>query len=167
MATCNTDLVRDWVRLGETMRERREALNLTQQQASEAAGVSLAVWSVLERGRNDNPKRKSLRGVDTALGWGHGSAEAIADGGEPTLAGPAPTAGAVRHTRRMEVPGNHAGGRRQSDPMVNLLREMSAAMTEMQRLLAESDLWRQDVLEQQQRILDELRQLRQRNAPGQ
>lgn len=77
----------DYDRLGERIRTRREALGLTQAQAASSGGVSLPVWGVLERAERDSYRTATYRAVERALGWSHGSVEAILAGGEPTIAG--------------------------------------------------------------------------------
>lgn len=75
----------NWTRLAQLARERREELGLHQQDVVDAAGtgLSLAVLSQLENGRNDNPRTSTLMALDRGLQWKAGSAKAILGGGDP------------------------------------------------------------------------------------
>ena len=58
-----------WVRVGEAVRARREALGLTQLDLARAAGVSETTVRVLETARRDSYRRPNLRAIASALGW--------------------------------------------------------------------------------------------------
>lgn len=68
-------------RLGELVRDRREALDLTQRDAEIAAKVSHQTWWQVENGRGASPR--TLRAVDRALRWRTGSAQDVLKGGDP------------------------------------------------------------------------------------
>lgn len=60
--------------LADKIHDRRLQLGLTQEQASEAAGVSSETWRQYESGRSPNsPQRRVLTGIDAALGWQPGT----------------------------------------------------------------------------------------------
>ena len=75
----------DYQRLGDQVRDRRNAIGLKQHQAAERAGISLPVWGVVERAERTRYRKSTFRAVERALGWASGSVEAILAGGEPTL----------------------------------------------------------------------------------
>lgn len=83
----------DMKRLAAFVRERRTALGLSQEQVSAAGGPSSATQRTIENARHGSYPA-TLRRLETALGWEHGSARRILDGGDPVLAPPAVTAGA-------------------------------------------------------------------------
>ena len=58
-----------WQRVAEAIRDRRLTLRRTQQEMSEAAGVSLATWRLLETAGRERYQGLTLRGVTSALGW--------------------------------------------------------------------------------------------------
>lgn len=68
--------------LGARVRERRLALGLSQREAATDAGVSDQTWVNVEQGRKVS--ERTLSGVNRALRWEPGSAEAALDGREPT-----------------------------------------------------------------------------------
>jgi transcriptional regulator with XRE-family HTH domain len=76
----------DWTALGVALRTRREVLRLTRPELGLRAGVHPATIKNYEAGdRAYNKIPKSVALLETALGWGAGSALAILKGGEPTL----------------------------------------------------------------------------------
>jgi len=77
------------LQLGQAARARREHLGMTQNQAAQAAGLAPMTWRAMEAGRRADQRPLTLAGVDRALGWPHGTARAILDGGAP----PAPAEG--------------------------------------------------------------------------
>lgn len=71
--------------LGSKIRERREALGLTQEEAAAAANISPSAWRDIEvRGRT-SLRTSTARGICRALSWYHDSIDSILNGGEPTL----------------------------------------------------------------------------------
>jgi transcriptional regulator with XRE-family HTH domain len=70
------------VRLGTIVRDRRQALEMTQREAADAAGFSDMTWFKVERG--DVVSERTLIGVDRALRWKRGSAKDVLAGGDPT-----------------------------------------------------------------------------------
>lgn len=54
--------------VGKRIKERRELLGLTQQQASERAGVGTTTWRNAEK-RGDLPGPRLLAGMARVLGW--------------------------------------------------------------------------------------------------
>ena len=78
-------MTNDWERLAGAIRERRQALGMTQQQLAEAAGVTRTTIKNLEGARQPTKRPPaSLPAVEHALGWTLGSARAILDGDKPT-----------------------------------------------------------------------------------
>lgn len=71
---------RDW--LGETVRNRRLALGLSKEEAARRGGMSVKTWTSVEKG--DVVRDVTYAGVDKALRWESGSAEAVLDGNDPT-----------------------------------------------------------------------------------
>jgi hypothetical protein len=74
-----------WGRVARQVRGRREALNLTQEEAVARAdgGISKPVWSLIENARQYHYKRRTLVAVCRALGWTPNSIDAILAGGAP------------------------------------------------------------------------------------
>ena len=70
----------DRSRLGRVVRERRNALRLTQRQAAVAADVANQTWINVEQG--EPVKDSTLAGVDVAMGWAPGSASKVLEGGD-------------------------------------------------------------------------------------
>lgn len=68
-------------RLGDVVRARREALNLTQRDAETVAGVSHQTWWQVENGRSAS--QRTLRAVDRAMRWKPGSARSVLEGKDP------------------------------------------------------------------------------------
>jgi transcriptional regulator with XRE-family HTH domain len=69
-------------RLGSRVRQRRLELGLTQRDAALAAGISDTTWLAVERG--EKTSERTLVGVERALRWAAGSAEAVMGGADPT-----------------------------------------------------------------------------------
>ena len=73
-------------RLASYVRERRDALGLTQEDVATRGGPSTATLRLIETASPESPvafRPKSLRQLETALGWEEGSAHAILRGGVP------------------------------------------------------------------------------------
>lgn len=83
----------DRQRLAKFVRERRTALGLSQEQVAAAGGPSSATQRKIENGHHGSYPATQRR-LETALGWEHGSARRILDGGDPVPAPPAVTAAA-------------------------------------------------------------------------
>lgn len=77
-----------WEHLADVVRERRESLGLTQEQAVARShgGISTAVWSVLEgaRQRSNKMEDRTLAAAAVVLGWEPGSLQDILFGGDPS-----------------------------------------------------------------------------------
>jgi hypothetical protein len=56
---------------------RRKYLRLRQADVEDAGGVSIAVLRVIESAGRDNPQRKTFNGLDQALDWPPGAAQAL------------------------------------------------------------------------------------------
>lgn len=69
--------------LPQLVRARRKALALTQQQAADAGGLSVATWGNVESGRLPEPPATTAHGIATALGWTRDSVSRILRGMEP------------------------------------------------------------------------------------
>lgn len=70
--------------LGNAMKQRRLALNLTQSDVAELAGVTVRTVGKLERSEATKVKALTAAGIERALQWAPGSLDAIHNGGEPT-----------------------------------------------------------------------------------
>ncbi|WP_211255348.1 helix-turn-helix domain-containing protein [Corynebacterium lactis] len=66
------------------MKQRRLALNLTQSDVAELAGVTVRTIGKLERSEATKVKALTAAGIERALQWAPGSLDTIRDGGEPT-----------------------------------------------------------------------------------
>jgi DNA-binding XRE family transcriptional regulator len=87
----HTGAMNDSDRLGRLVRERRTQVGFaTAQSLAEAAGISSRTLSDIENGRRPSYSRSTLWALDKALQWARGSAQAVLDGGEPTVAASAP-----------------------------------------------------------------------------
>lgn len=75
----------DWDRLAGAIRERRTALNMSQQQLADAAGVTRSTIKNLEGARQPTRLPPSITAVEQVLGWTAGSGRAVLNGGEPTI----------------------------------------------------------------------------------
>lgn len=77
-------MTNDWDRLAGAIRERRQALGMTQQQLADAAGVTRTTIKNLEGARQPTKRLpSSIAAVEQVLGWAPGSARIVLDGGEP------------------------------------------------------------------------------------
>jgi len=81
----------DWPRLGKAVRQRRDALGLSQG----AGGVSVATWRKVENGTESSYTPRTLARIASALGWTDDSVDAVLAGGDPTIAADPPSAGDV------------------------------------------------------------------------
>jgi transcriptional regulator with XRE-family HTH domain len=77
------DRVEEIERLADAVQRRRGHLRLRQRDIEEAGGVSVAVLRNIEGGRRPRPQRHTLRGLDQALGWPPGAANAVLGGVPP------------------------------------------------------------------------------------
>jgi transcriptional regulator with XRE-family HTH domain len=75
--------VRTWKQVGQLLAERREALGLTQAEASQLANISEASWNVLENGRAERFRRSTLRGAAVALKWPLDAIDRLIAGEDP------------------------------------------------------------------------------------
>lgn len=96
-------------RLGTAVRERREELDLTQQEAARLANVSDTTWHTAEHGKA-NVALRSLKGIERALNWAPGSAKRILEGGDPIEGSPGPPyrVNVIRHPDTAPVPDDSA-----------------------------------------------------------
>lgn len=78
-------MTRDWPQLAAAIKRRRAVLGLTQRQLALAAGVTSTTVRNLEGGREPSRMPPSIHGVENALGWELGSAQAVLQGGQPTM----------------------------------------------------------------------------------
>lgn len=72
-----------WRLAGETVRDRRLSFHLTIEDASERAGISTAVWDVVEHARRTKFSPKTIRGIATALGWAPDWLDRVLSGEKP------------------------------------------------------------------------------------
>lgn len=74
---------RDWKRAGQAVKRQRRLMGWTnQEQAAEAAGISVATWREVEQGIG-RAEAGTLGLVERALRWPAGMIERIADGEDP------------------------------------------------------------------------------------
>lgn len=73
----------DWVRLADFVRSARNALDLTQADLAEKAGIGLSTVQLLERGTTRTRLPQTITAVESALGWAPGSARSVLGGGDP------------------------------------------------------------------------------------
>lgn len=86
--------VMSWERLGEEVRLRRRRLKLTQPDAAERGGLSVATIRAVETNRAGRLSRRMRRALERAIEWEPGSIDAVLDGGAPrVLAGTTAAAG--------------------------------------------------------------------------
>jgi X-X-X-Leu-X-X-Gly heptad repeat protein len=76
---------RDWHRLARYVRERRERLGITQEEAATRGGPSTATLRLIENAAQTSYRAKSLRQLEDVLEWAPRSVQDILDGGEPRL----------------------------------------------------------------------------------
>jgi DNA-binding XRE family transcriptional regulator len=76
-----TDAGRVW--LGEKVQEHRKRLRLSKEEAARRAGVNVKTWTQVERG--EVVRDTTYVGVEEALEWQSGSAEAVLDGNDPVV----------------------------------------------------------------------------------
>ena len=102
----------DWQRLAALVSERRGDLALTQEDVRAAGGPSTATQRLIERGQPSRYQPRILAGLETALGWRHGSVRRILAGGDPALVpdalAPAPPLAVPEPPR--ETPGDDVTG---------------------------------------------------------
>lgn len=67
--------------LAERVRSDRKRLRLTQREAADAAGISLATWGNIETGRLKSPGVATERSVARVLGWTQSAQIAALDDG--------------------------------------------------------------------------------------
>lgn len=84
---------RDLERLAKYVKAHRLELYPSRLAAATAAGISKDTWKRVENGLPVQDVKYAQ--IDRALGWGRRSCIAIAEGGEPALAGEAPTPAAT------------------------------------------------------------------------
>lgn len=73
----------DWVRLADYVRAGRAALDMTQADLAEKAGIGLSTVQLLERGTARTRLPDTISSVEAALGWAPSSARSVLFGGEP------------------------------------------------------------------------------------
>lgn len=73
-----------WARLGQALKQTREAAGLSQAELAERAGVSKASVSSAEAGAVPKARMPFTLGrIAAALGWPRGSIDAVLDGADP------------------------------------------------------------------------------------
>jgi transcriptional regulator with XRE-family HTH domain len=87
--------------IGQALEARRTELGWTQRDLSHQSGVSLTTISAIERGARDNFQTVTLNALDRALGWPHGTLEAIQRGEQPPERGSVSTPTASYHATQM------------------------------------------------------------------
>jgi DNA-binding XRE family transcriptional regulator len=76
---------RDLAQLGQLVRTRREVLQMTQRDASLAAGISDTTWFSVEQGKKVS--NRTLARVERAMRWPVGTIDAVLKGERPPLEG--------------------------------------------------------------------------------
>lgn len=77
-------MTRDWKRLGDAIKARREELGMSTQQAlADAAGVTRQSVQSLESGKQRTRMPASIPAIEKPLGWEAGTAATILSGGAP------------------------------------------------------------------------------------
>ena len=74
----------DWPRLGRYVKERREALRLTQQDVAALGGPSVATIRNIEAATNGSYRGRTYSQLEEVLKWTRGSVETVLSGGNPT-----------------------------------------------------------------------------------
>lgn len=76
-------------RVGRAIKRRRHELGISQDEAVDRAGKGAAkpVWSIIENGRQDSFKPRTLAAICRALDWQPDSLERIAAGEDPIAVG--------------------------------------------------------------------------------
>jgi transcriptional regulator with XRE-family HTH domain len=70
-------------RLAQLVRERRTQLGLSVRAAADRSGIARGTWIALEEGTRRTADR-NYAAIERTLRWATGSAQQVADGGEPT-----------------------------------------------------------------------------------
>jgi transcriptional regulator with XRE-family HTH domain len=73
----------DWVRLAEKVKQRRQQLDMTQQELASAGAPSVSVISRIESGKPGPYDGKIILRLERALRWADGTIDAILNGEEP------------------------------------------------------------------------------------
>ena len=73
----------DTKHLGICIRDRRNQLQLTQEQLATKAGINTVTVSLLENGRQGPPRGGTIRRLEEALNWKPGAIEHLLAGGDP------------------------------------------------------------------------------------
>lgn len=68
-----------WKRVARAAKSRRLELGMTQQDAAEQAGLSLATWRLVESAGRDRYQELTQHGVCRALGWRHDAFDLLTD----------------------------------------------------------------------------------------
>lgn len=77
--------------LAREVRARRLSIGVaTVKELAERAGFTVKTGSSIENARQSAYRPQTLAQLDRALGWAQGSAQAVLDGGEPTVSASAP-----------------------------------------------------------------------------
>lgn len=82
-------------RLADLMDQRRLDLDLDWNEVAEAAKISDATLRAVRNGRTQ-PSPRTIRGIERALRWEHGSFQSVLDDGDPVPAGTRRPAGSAR-----------------------------------------------------------------------
>lgn len=105
-------------RLGQFVRERREALDLNQLEVHAAGGPSNSWQTLIENGRLDTLSRLTARKLDRGLRWEPGSARRVWEGGEPTPRGSEYVASPEARVRALNLPAD------QERAVLEIVREL-------------------------------------------
>lgn len=74
----------DWELIGDAVRQRREALGLTQKEAARNGEMSEPVWNALENARQDAFAKRTITKVCRALQWPLDAIDQIGAGVSPS-----------------------------------------------------------------------------------
>ncbi|HET9207891.1 MAG TPA: helix-turn-helix domain-containing protein [Burkholderiaceae bacterium] len=110
-----------WGKLAAAIRSAREARGLSQEALAALAGVSEGSVQNLEAGKPRSRMPRTLSKVEPHLGWAEGSARAVLDGGEPTLASVTRqgSAGAQSDRLREKLPLRVVDELESNDPLID------------------------------------------------
>ncbi len=79
----STEDVTPSARLARLVRERREAVEMTQRDLADAAGLGLSTIQSIERGTGGAPSKATRDGLERGLRWRKGSVAQVLEGGDP------------------------------------------------------------------------------------
>lgn len=76
---------KDWKRLADAVRQRRDELGMTQEEVAAAGGPSTATMRLLEGALGTSYRSRTFTQLERALAWTRGTVRHVLDGGDPLL----------------------------------------------------------------------------------